>query len=179
MTEITKLYAQTLYDLAQDEGISDLVLEQMRTLLEAFREEPDFLRLLVTPNLSKQERCAVLDESFCGMIHPYLLNFLKILTQEGIARKFSDCCRHMENCYYTDHHIIPVIAYTAQKLTNEQEQRLAEKLQAITGKTVILENRLDPACLGGVGLHYEGVQVDGTVKNRLDTVGKLLKNTVL
>ena len=33
--------------------------------------------------------------------------------------------------------------------------------------------------LGGLRLNYDGKQVDGTVKNRLDTIGKLLKNTVL
>ena len=33
--------------------------------------------------------------------------------------------------------------------------------------------------LGGLRLSYDGKQVDGTVKNRLDAIGKLLKNTVL
>lgn len=179
MTDVVQQYGQALYELVRDEGISIQVLEQMRLLTEAFAEEPEFLRLLVSPNISKQERCELVDESFRDKIHSYLLNFLKILTQEGIARKFPDCCQYVERCYYADNGILPVVAYTAQKLTDTQKQRLTEKMQSITGKTVIFHNRVDPACLGGVRLCYDGKQIDGTVKSRLDAVEKLLKNTVL
>ena len=107
------------------------------------------------------------------------VNFLKILTQEGLIRRVPDCVNHFESCYYADNGILPVCAYTAQPLTAAQTQLLTEKVESITGKTVLLENRIDPECLGGVRLCYDGIQVDGTVKNRLDMVGKLLQNTVL
>ena len=51
--------------------------------------------------------------------------------------------------------------------------------QGITGKTILLRNRINPACLGGVRLDYDGQRLDGTVKNRLDRLGELLNNTVL
>lgn len=179
MTEVTKQYGQALYDLARYEGIGKVVFEQMQTLSQSFAETPDYLRLLASVNLSKEERCNLLDDSFRDIVHPYLLNFLKILTQEGITRKFPDCCRHFETCYYADNGILPVVAYTAQPLTPVQSRRLYAKMEAITGKKVILQNRVDPNCLGGVRLCYDGKQVDGTVKNRLEAVRKLLKNTVL
>lgn len=179
MTEVAQQYGQALYELARDEGIGKTVLEQSQTLVQAFRDEPDFLRLLASVNLSKQERCAVLDDSFREKVHPYLLNFLKILTQEGMIRRFPDCCKHFEGCYYADNGILPVVAYTAQMLTPAQIKLLTGKMESITGKTVLLKNHIDPNCLGGVRLCYDGKQIDGTVKNRLDAVGKLLKNTVL
>ena len=179
MTNAAQQYGQALYELARDEGISRDIFEQMSSLDRAFRDEPFFLKLLASPNVSKQERCALLDESFREKIHPYLLNFLKVLTEEGLIRKFSDCCAHVGSCYYEDNGILPVRAYTAQALTPEQAKLLTEKVESITGKTVLLENRIDPDCLGGVRLCYDGVQVDGTVRNRLESIGKLLKNTVL
>lgn len=179
MTNVAQQYGQALYDLAMEEGISKTVLAQMQVLSQSFAETPDFLRLLASVNLSREERCGLLDDSFCNILHPYLLNFLKILTQEGIVRKFPDCCRHFESCYYTDNDILPVVAYTAQLLTAEQSKQLHAKMESITGKKVILQNRIDPDCLGGVRLCYDGKQVDGTVKDRMEAVGKLLKNTVL
>lgn len=179
MTGVAEQYGQALYELARDEKLSDPILKQLQALTESFRTEPDFLRLLASHNLSKDERCALVDVSFQGSVHPYLLNFLKILTQEGIARKFPDCCKHFERLYYADHDILPVLVYSAQPLTPTQTDLLTEKLAAITGKTVRLEGRLDPDCLGGVRICYDGKQVDDTVKNRLEAVGKLLKNTVL
>jgi F0F1-type ATP synthase delta subunit len=38
---------------------------------------------------------------------------------------------------------------------------------------------VDAACIGGVRLDYDGKRVDGTVSNRLEKLGSLLKNTVL
>jgi len=42
-----------------------------------------------------------------------------------------------------------------------------------------VHNRIDPECLGGVRLDYDGKRVDGSVANRLETVRNMLKNTVL
>lgn len=175
MTQAAQQYAQALYELARDENVDKELLSQMQSLAKVFGEVPDFLRLLATPDLSKAERCDLLDDSFRHSLHPYLLNFLKILTQEGLIRKFTDCSRHFQSCYDSDNGILPVRVYTAQLLTTQQTKRLIGKMESITGKTVLLENKLDPNCLGGVRLCYDGKQIDGTVVSRLAAVGKLLK----
>ena len=179
MTQIGINYAHALYDLAIEENLTGEVLEQLQTLDAAFLAEPSFLRLLSAPNVPKLERCDVVDKSFRGKVHPYVLNFLKLLTERGYARYFSDCRKAYEAQYNLDNGILPVCAVTAVPLQPDQSVRLTEKLQTITGKTVKLHNRVDPACLGGVRLTYDGKQVDGTVKRRLDAIGNLLKSTVL
>ena len=68
---------------------------------------------------------------------------------------------------------------SAVALSDAQVQKLTEKLSATTGKTIDLQCSVDAAQLGGLRLSYDGKQVDGTVRNRLDSIGKLLKNTVL
>lgn len=179
MTQIANAYARGLYDLAKDEALTETILEQMQTLQVAFDGEPRFYRLLSTPNLTKEERLSVLDSSFRDKVHPYVLNFLKILTERGHAAHFSNCCKAYRNYYNEDHGILPVRAVTAVALTSTQAEKLTAKLNTITGKTVELTNKVDPACLGGVRLDYDGKQVDGTVKNRLEGMAALLKNTVI
>lgn len=179
MTQIANAYAQGLYALAKEEDLTQTILQQLDALRSAFGEEPAFLRLLSTPNLSKQERLSVLDNSFRDKVHPYVLNFLKLLTEKGNIGHFPHCCTAFREQYNEEHEILPVRAVSAVPLTDRQSEKLTEKLCAITGKTVVLTNRVDPQCLGGVRLDYDGKRVDGTVKNRLDNVAALLKNTVL
>ncbi len=179
MTHIGTVYAQALYSLAKEEACSEAVLKELAVLSESFAGEPDFVRLLCAPNLSKEERCEILDGSFRGKVHPYVLNFLKILTEKGYMRHFADCCKQYRQAYNQDHGILEVSAVTAVPLTEDQTQRLTQKLMKVTGKTVELVNRVDPACLGGVRLDYDGKRVDDTVSHRLDSIGALLKNTVL
>lgn len=179
MTQIGVNYGNALYELAEEEGLAGKILEQLQVLDESFRAEPAFLRLLSTPNLTKEERLDVVDKSFRESVHSYVLNFLKILTEKGYAKYFSDCYKAYEDCYNEDNGILPVQAVSAVPLTVQQSQKLTQKLESITGKTVKLQHTVDENCLGGVRLLYDGILVDGTVKNRLDSIGDLLKNTVL
>ena len=174
-----KLYGQVLYSLARQERLEGELLRQMQSLNEAFQKTPDFMRLLASCDLSMERRRSLLDECFGGKLHPYLLNFLKILTEEGLIGIFSECCSYAERCYCADQNIEIATAYTAVPLKPEQLCRLKEKLEQITGKTVRIENRIDPNCLGGVRLCYDGKQLDGTVRGHLSAIGKQLKTTVL
>ena len=180
MTEIGSVYGQALYDLAKSEGLAKAVWQEMQTLCHCFTvEEPDFIKLLSAPSLSKQERCQILDNSFRGRLQPYLLNFLKILTEKGYMRHFSHCCTAYRDAYYRDEGILLVEAVTATLLTTDQLSRLKQKLSAVTGKKIELQCRVDPTCLGGIRLNYDGKQLDDTLSNRLQSINKLLKNTVL
>ena len=179
MTEAGTVYGQALYDLAKSENLDAEILSQLTVLEQSFQEEPEFLRLLRSPSLSKQERCQILDNSFRGKLHPYVLNFLKILTEKGYPRHFPHCVATYRKSYHIDHNILPVTAVTAVALTGEQTGKLQSKLCSLTGKTVELYNRIDPGILGGVRLDYDGQRLDDTILHRLDAVRNLLKNTVL
>ena len=179
MSEIANTYAEALFTLAYDEGLDTPIGQQLAILQQAFAQEPDFIRLLSNPALSKQERCRILDDSFRDKVAPYVLNFLKILTEKGYMRHFDRCCQAYRDRYNHAHDILPVTATTALPLSQDQQTRLQKKLAQLTGKTVELHNRVDTAVLGGIRLDYDGMQMDDTLRHRLDAVGALLQNTVL
>lgn len=179
MTQTAINFAKALYDLAAEEDLQGRFLQELAVLQDAFLQEPAFVTLLGAPNLTKQERCGILDNCFRDKVHIYVLNFMKLLTEKGGLRHFDDCCKAFRHIYNEENGILPVTAVTAVALTGDQTQRLSQKLAQITGKTVELQNKVDPAVLGGVRLDYDGKRVDGTVQNRLDSVRDLLKNTVL
>ena len=179
MTGVGNVYGEALYLLAKEEDRSKTILEELKALEESFSQEPDFLRLLSSPNLPKAERCQILDDSFRGKIDPYLLNFMKILTEKGYIRHFSDCRKGYTLHYNQDNGILSVTAVTAVALSAEQADKLTGKLENLTGKTIELVNRVDPGIYGGVRLDYDGQRLDDTVAHRLENIRNLLKNTVL
>ena len=179
MTQVGTVYGQALYDLAKAEQLDRLILQELTALDESFSAEPDFLRLLAAPNLSKEERCQIVDSSFRGKVHPYVLNFLKILTEKGYMKHFGDCCKAFEEQYNLDNGILPVTAITAVALSDAQTEKLSEKLSRVTGKQIKLLQKIDPSVLGGVRLDYDGKRLDDTVSHRMDAIRGLLKDTVL
>lgn len=179
MTEVGNVYGESLYTLAREENLSEQIGGELAALRDGFRQAPEFIRLLSSPSLTKAERCQILDDSFRGKVHPYVLNFLKILTEKGYMHHFPHCCESYEKHYNEDHNILSVKAVTAVPLSEKQAQALTQKLTRTTGKTIVLTNRVDPTCLGGVRLDYDGQRLDDTISHRMDSVRELLKNTVL
>lgn len=179
MTRIGNLYGEALYSLAREEGISKVIHQQLGVLERCFQEEPDFLRLLANPGIPKVERLQILEDCFRGKVGSILLNFLKILTEKGYTLHFPCCVQAYRQLYERDHGILRVSAVTAVPVTAQQEQKLTETLEKITGKHITLTVTVDPAVLGGMKLDYDGKRIDGTVSHRLDKIRNLLKNTVL
>ena len=173
------VYGQSLYQLAKEEGLEDEILQQVKVLAECFDQEPDYLKLLASHDLPKQERLSILDRDFGDKVHGYVLNFMKLLTEKGYISHFSACCKAYVQEYNADKGILAVRVISALALTDAQKDKLASKLTAMTGKTVELTCKVDPAVLGGVRLQFDGRQVDGTVQNSLQEIEKTLKNTVL
>ena len=179
MTEVGNVYGESLYQLASEENLSKLIAQQLSVLQHSFQQEPDFIRLLSSPNLTKAERCQILDDSFRGSVHGYVLNFLKILTEKGYMRYFSDCCDAYTEHFDQDNGILRVNAVSAVELTTEQKDKLTRKLSRITGKEVALRTRIDHRVLGGIRLDYDGQRLDDTVSHRLDAVRNVLSKTVI
>ena len=176
MTRIGYEYAQALFSLASDEGLSDRIADEMEVVGKTVSDNPTFLRILSAPNLSKDERCGIVDTCYRGRVHPYVLNFIKLLTEKGFARSLPDCCSGYRELYNEANGILPVTVLSAFRLTQDQSDRLRKKLEETTGKRVVLTEREDPTCLGGLRLDYDGKRVDDTVRHRLDSVRNMLMN---
>jgi F0F1-type ATP synthase delta subunit len=50
-----------------------------------------------------------------------------------------------------------------------------DKLQSLTGKKILLTNKVDPACLGGAVLLMEDMQFNDSISNKLETLKNQLK----
>ena len=179
MTTATSLYGQSLYDLAAEEGLTEEILKQMEAVDEIFRANPDYITLLLEPSIPRRERLGLIEEAFRDQLHPYLQNFLMILLENNLLRGFGSCCRTFRESYNKDHGIEEATVTSAVKLTDEQAQALKSKLEQISGKKIVLKQKVDSAVLGGLRVEIEGKLLDGTVMGRLTDLRKKVSETVL
>ena len=170
MTELAREYGDGLYLLAEEENLSREFLEQLLALKSLFREQPDFVRLLGNMSLSKEERVKILDSVLCGQVHPYLLNFLKILCERCALNEYEGCLAAFKTLYNQAHGIVEATVTTAVPLDDEQRARMTEKLSKMTDKVVVLVEKVDESLIGGVLLEMNGQRYDNTLKNRLKSI---------
>ena len=179
MSKAGDLYGQSLYDLAAEENLTDDILGEMEFVKGLLRDNPDYITLLSEPSIPKNERLQMVDESLGGSLKAYHLNFIKILIEKGLLREYSACYKRFRKSYNESHGIADALVTTAVALSDVQLNALKEKLEKISGKKVLLQQRTDPDILGGVRIDLEGQLFDGSVKGRLSELRKRVDDIVI
>lgn len=179
MTKAGDIYGRSLYDLAVEEGTEDTILSEMEAVKGIFSENPDYIRLLSEPSIPKKERLNLLSEAFGDSLDPYLLNFIMILVEKGFLRDFNACFRAYRSLYNEDKGIADAVAVSSKELTADEREKLKAKLEAITGKKVILTEKKDPSLIGGIRVLVEGKLYDGSVRGRLNELKRRVDDIVI
>jgi F-type H+-transporting ATPase subunit delta len=173
-----KAYGRALFLITEEENLSDKVLADVKTAEKSLRLNPEYVKLLDSPAIPKEERVALADKAF-NSLNVNLLNLIKILIEKRDARYFNKVANEYYSLYDESRGILRVEAVTAIPLTDSQRDAMTKKLSSSLNKTVILSNTVDKTTLGGVKIRYSGVQLDGSVKTRLDKFESALMNSVI
>ncbi len=173
-----KEYARALFLITEEDGVTDGVVGDITALRGAFIGNPEYIKLLDTPALEKAERLELIKAAAAGLDWR-LSNLLMILTEKHLAHltvKVADAYLDMVD---EARGILRVEAITAIPLTDAQSKAISDRLAAKTGKTVVVKNTVDESILGGVKLRYAGIQLDGSIKTKLEKFEDGLKTLVL
>ncbi len=179
MADVVKEYGKALYELSVEEGRESEFLGQIRYLRNLFCEVPDFVALLRTPSVPKEERMDVIDRTLGERIDTYLCSFLKLMTKRGRASSILPCFDEYERLWYEHSGITVAEVVTAVPLTSEQKNALLTKLETKTGRSVEMRCSVDPALIGGVSVTLDGKLLEGSVKGRLDAIREHLSGATL
>ena len=173
-----KAYGDALFSLAEEMGQTDAVMQDIEILGRAIEENPEYLGMLDSPALSREERLALIDGSFSSL-NKSLVNMTKLLTEKRLAHTVPKVLEHFVRTYEKSRGIERVEVISAVPLSDTQTARLKAKLEGITKKQIIINNTHDPALLGGMKLRYMGLELDGSVKTKLDGFEKSLSELVI
>ncbi|MCR5311387.1 MAG: ATP synthase F1 subunit delta [Lachnospiraceae bacterium] len=179
MTEYARVYGGSLYDLAVEEKLTDAIKEEMLVIKGIFRENPEYIRLLCEPSIKKEERIDLIEKAFGDSTQRYLVSFLKLLCEKGILREFEGCLTEYVRRYNADNGIVEAVVTSAVALDEKQREALVSKLEKTSGKKVSLVERVEPDVVAGVKVEMEGVELDGTVSGRLNSLSRKLSDIKL
>lgn len=171
MRETGIIYGNSLHALAAEEGVDALIKEQLAAVEEARAETPDFFSALDAPQLPAEEKLKMTGEVLEGC-HPYVVNTAKLLVERRSFAAFGYLVKAYDKAYNRAHNIAPVTAVSAAPLSESEVSAIKEKLKKQLGKEIVLSCRVDPSVLGGVVLRTDGLQIDGSVRGRLEAIKK-------
>ncbi|MFV0341361.1 MAG: ATP synthase F1 subunit delta [Anaerocolumna sp.] len=169
-------YGYALYELSAEEDIEKDIEKEFAEIKGVLESNEDFVLLLTNPRIPTSERIKVLDNVLNKQVHPYLLSLLKILIEKREIALAPLVFDEFRNKYYKEKNILQVTAISAVVLNDNQKQQIIDKLVKLMNKTIILENKVDSTCIGGIRLVYPGHMIDASIKNRLKKLQSVIQN---
>lgn len=171
-------YAEALFSLSEEMRASERVLSDVNMTNKVLCENPDYFKLTDTPAISVPEKLSLIERAFAG-IDATVKNLLKILCEKHSVHIFPEIAKEFTAIYNEAYGICPAEVISAKALSAEDIARIKEKLERMTGKTIVIKNTIDQSLLGGIKLRYMGRELDGTLKARLTRIEQNLKNTIV
>ncbi len=179
MKNLEQQFAGAIFELATEKGEIDIVRSELHLIEDVLKENPTYKVLLDTPAITREEKLTMVEEAFASLSSENVRNLLKLLTERRECYMLSSIVRAYDAMYDEALGILRVEALTAYAMTDAQKVALTEKLTRKTGKNIVLTNTVKPELLGGVLLRYGEVQLDGTLKSRLDTLSESIASVIV
>lgn len=172
---ISKTYGEALYELALQENKTDLFLEEVKEVLEAFHENPDFYKLLNHPQIPKEEKIKVVEEVFKGRISEELTGFLTIIISKERNNELDAILDYFIQRVKDEKGIGTAVVTTAVALGEVRKAQVEEKLLATTGyKQMEIQYEVDESLIGGMVIRIKDRVVDSSIKTKLSQIQKQL-----
>jgi F-type H+-transporting ATPase subunit delta len=169
-------YATALFELGLEANALDKILNDLNSFHEAMDAAEDLQRLVKSPVFTPDEQLraisAVLEEI---KIDGLTANFLKLVAKNRRLFATPDMIKAFRALLAHHRGQASAQVITAAKLEDGQVRALQQALNAALGKDVELDQRVDPALLGGLVVKVGSRMIDTSLRTKLNSLKVAMK----
>jgi F-type H+-transporting ATPase subunit delta len=170
---VGRRYAQAVFDIAKQQNKLEDWAKDLDTVSKTIGER-ETLQFLENPKVSRAKKAAFVKETLEGKVSPEIFNLALLLVQRGRQDAAVVVEQEYVKLFNKLRGIETAVVTTAIPMTEQEEASVKAKLTQITGKQVIIRKEVDPSIIGGVVARVGDTLIDGSIKNRLESLRKAL-----
>jgi len=175
MSAVGRRYAKALFELAQERGQTDQVMEDVGALREAWLVSADLREVLKNPVLPKPALRSAVDAVMEKLGTENLVrNTVRLMADRGRLAYLDDVLDGFDELAEQKTGRVRAEVVSARPLPDSYYERLKEQLQRATGQQIVLVKREDPSLIGGVVTRIGDRVFDGSISNRLSELRETL-----
>jgi F-type H+-transporting ATPase subunit delta len=168
-TEVGKRYARALAELGRESGTLEELTTQLSDLANAYETSSDLRHALENPLVAIDAKRGILNDLAQGVgANAVARNTLLLLGDRRRMRALPEIARALREMRDTEKGVVRAEVASGRPLKPEYAEKLQKELERITGKKIVLEQRIDPSLLAGVVARVGDTIFDGSLKARLD-----------
>lgn len=163
-----KRYAQAAFELAVESGgLNDWSVAISE--IADFMSNPEVDRVLQNTRIASAAKLNLIDQAL-GTLPPLALNLARLLVRKGRTSLAQEIASEFRRLAEEEQGIAHARAVTAVPMTDPERDALITRMEAETGKRIILETEVRPALLGGLLIQIGDRLVDSSTRARLQAL---------
>jgi F-type H+-transporting ATPase subunit delta len=173
---LARRYARALLDIGQEERQIRRVLSEVERFCHLLAEAPDLREVLEAAHVNRGDKQTVLEGtvSQAGFL-PVTMNFLRLLVDKRRMNILPQVLPELRRMVEELEGIERVEVIVPSPLSETQKDFLKTVLERQTGKRIELEEKRDPAVLGGMVVKVGSTVYDGSVRAQLSRIRENLQ----
>jgi F-type H+-transporting ATPase subunit delta len=169
-------YATALFELAVEANAVDAVLADLRQFDTLLTENPDLMRLVRSPvfgaDAQSKALAAVLDKAEIGGIAG---RFLKVVAANRRLFAVRDLIKAYATLVARHKGEVTAQVTVADTLSDKYRGEIESALNAVNGKTVRVDFKVDPSIIGGLIVKLGSRMVDSSLRTKLNALKLAMK----
>ena len=165
---IHEIYSDVMFELAEEAGLVEQVMDDLEAVAEVLKDEPEFLSLLTIGQVKEDEKVKMVRRVFKGRVNDLTLDFLCVLAKRnrmnfvhGIGDRYEVLLDEQKNL-----HRIEVTL--AKEPTDEQTEKIKADIRDALNAEIKLSVNIDPEIIGGIIIKKGDLMVDNSVRTILN-----------
>ena len=177
---VSKTYGDALFEVAVEENMVDSLMEETEAVLELFRENQEYVKLLNHPKLPVEEKTALLEAAFKGKTSDQLTGFLATVVDKGRFSEVEDILEYFGERVREYKKIGTAYVTSATELSDEEKAAVEKRLLETTAYTSLRMNfHVDAGLIGGMVIRIGDRVADSSIRTMLDNMAKELSKLQL
>lgn len=171
---VAESYGKALFELAQEQGKLDDIRLELADLTALLRNQPDLATLFEHPTIDEARRAESIRRIFASQVSDLTLRFLLVLSSKDRLDQLAGIAVVFDRLVKESRNEVDVDVITAQPLTPQQLQAVADKVSKAIGKRAIVHGRLDASLIGGLKIKIGDQVIDASVAYQLRSLSRQL-----
>ncbi|MDV7341424.1 F0F1 ATP synthase subunit delta [Terasakiella sp. A23] len=169
-------YASAIFDLAVENDAVDQVAQDLSDLSVMLSESEDLSKLVLSPVIAREEQgramTAVMD---AAKISDLTKRFISVVAQNRRLFELEGMIYGFQALLAEHKGEVSAQVTSAKALTQKQVDSLTASLKEAIGSDVAVEQKVDPAVLGGLIVQVGSRMVDSTLRTKLQHLQLAMK----
>jgi F-type H+-transporting ATPase subunit delta len=169
--EIARVYAEALFEVAEEKGKLDQIHEQLGELVDVLERDRDLQVFFFSPYFSSGEKREGLQRVISGA-EPELINFCELLIDKHRMPVIFRLRTRFDELWAEENRLLEVTLTSAVELDPEIVDRVGGEIERQTGRRIELRSAVDEGILGGLVLRVGNMVLDTSLRNKLEKLRK-------